>query len=136
MTETKYGKYIIKRPVGKSVFEQITAPEVQISGQNDLKGSDFSMNWSYITQPFMMYDEACVYDFDRILYFIGEDPNEVTAFDAEIELFLGEEREKQLINTTSFVYITGGLKHCPLEIKRVGKPFLFIDMLFSSRLPE
>ena len=133
MAETKYGKYIIREPLEKSVFEQIVAPQLQISGERDCEGANFSMGWSYITQPFLMVDEAHTHDFDQILCFIGEDPKDVMAFDAEIELSLGEEVEKQIIDTTSVVYIPKGLRHCPLNITKVNKPFMFIDMVLSSQ---
>jgi len=133
MAETKYGKYIIREPLGKSMFEHITAPQLAISGARHCDGANFSMGWSYITSPFVMVDEAHTHEFDQLLCFIGEDPKDVMAFDAEVELSLGEDSEKQIINTTSVVYIPKGLKHCPLNITRVSKPFMFMDMVLSSQ---
>ena len=133
MVETKYGNYIVREPLSKSVFEHITAPQLSISGAKHCDGANFSMGWSYITSPFVMVDEAHSHEFDQILGFIGEDSKDVMAFDADIELSLGDDGEKQVINTTSVVYIPKGLKHCPLNIARVGKPFMFIDMVLSSQ---
>lgn len=133
MTETKYGKYVIREPITKSMYDPTAAPQLAISGAKHCDGANFSMGWSYITKPFIMVDEAHIHDFDQILCFIGEDPKDVMAFDAEVELSLGEEEEKQIINTTSVVYIPKGLKHCPLNFIRVGKPFMFIDMVLSSQ---
>ena len=133
MAETKYGKYIVKEPIVKSMFEQVVAPQVHISGEKDCAGANFSMGWSFITQPFLMVDDAHTHDFDQILFFLGGNPRDVNDFKAEVELFLGEEGEKHIINTTSSVYIPKGLIHCPLNVRIVDKPFVFIDIVLSPQ---
>ena len=131
MAETKYGKYIIREPLVKSMFEQIVAPQLHVSGDKDFNGANFSMGWSYITEPFLMVDEAHTHDFDQILSFLGDNPNDVKNFAAEVELALGT--EKHIIDATSIVYIPKGLLHCPLNIKRVDKPFVFVDIVLNAQ---
>ena len=46
-------------------------------------------------------------------------------FDADIEMFLDGEVKK--VNYPCYFFIPKGMTHCPLEIKRVGKPLVFID---------
>jgi hypothetical protein len=81
-----------------------------------------------------MVAEAHTHDFDQIIFFLGGDPNNVGDFGAEVEMHLGENQEKYIINYTSCVYIPAGLLHCPLDIKRVNKPIMFIDVTLSPGL--
>lgn len=131
MDTTKYGHYIVKGPITKSMFRQVKAPQFLVSGEKDCNNSDFSLGWSFITEPFLMVDDSHTHDFDQIVCFLGGDPSDITGFDAEVELFLGE--EKHIIDSTSFVYIPEGLEHCPLNVKTVNKPFMFIDIVLSPR---
>jgi hypothetical protein len=52
-------------------------------------------------------------------------------FGAEVELEMGEEAEKHIINTTTWVYIPAGLLHCPLIFKKVDKPIMFGHVMFA-----
>jgi len=49
----------------------------------------------------------------------------IADFDADIEITLGKKIVK--INYPCYIFIPKNIMHCPLDIKRVGKPFLFID---------
>ena len=78
----------------------------------------------------MMVDSSHKHDYGQILAFVSNNLENMFDFDAEIELYL--EGEKHIINQTTIVYIPGGMMHCPLNIKRVGKPFLFNNMYFTA----
>ena len=78
-----------------------------------------------------MVGEAHKHDFDQIICFIGGNPMDIKDFDAEVELYLGEEKEKYIIDSSSFVYVPRGMMHCPLNIKRVTKPIMFIDVVLA-----
>jgi hypothetical protein len=52
-------------------------------------------------------------------------PSDFTDFDADIEFTLGDEILK--INYPCYIFIPKETMYCPLDIKRVGKPFMFID---------
>jgi mannose-6-phosphate isomerase-like protein (cupin superfamily) len=127
----KHGEYITELGTIQSMFKQITAPQVAIGGERDLKGAKFSMGWSYITEPFIMVAESHTHDFDQIIFFLGGDPGKVGEFDAEVEMHLGKDQKKHIINYTSCVYVPAGLFHCPLNVKKVNKPFMFIDITLS-----
>jgi hypothetical protein len=55
-------------------------------------------------------------------------PDLVTSFDAEIEMFLGEEYERHVITKATVLYIPRGMEHNPMDIKRLGKPMLFMPI--------
>jgi hypothetical protein len=133
MAKKDYSKYIIKEPMAKSMFAEVVAPQILVLGERNFNGAPFSMGWSYITKPFLMVDEAHSHSYDQFIGVVGGDLTNMKDFDAEIEIYMGEEGSKQVINTTAFIYVPRGLIHGPYVIKRVTKPFLFIDIVLGPK---
>ncbi len=129
MTDSQ--QYIKKLKTGTSIHKQVVAPQIGVFGERDLGGYDFSLGWSYLTEPFLMVEESHKHDFDQLILFFGGDPNNIGELDGEVEMYLGENEEKNLITYPAAVFIPGGLLHGPLNIKTVNKPFMFIDITFS-----
>jgi hypothetical protein len=132
MAETKYGKYIIKEPLERGRI----APAMHICAEDGCVGAQFpgfpiEHQLLYIDQPMKMIPEPHAHDVDEIFFIFGGNPKNYFEFDAEIELFLGEEGESHIIDTTAIIYLPKGLIHCPVDIKRVGKPFQWMHVLFS-----
>ncbi|OGO01281.1 MAG: hypothetical protein A2Y90_02965 [Chloroflexi bacterium RBG_13_52_12] len=125
----KHGEHIIELKHGYSLYKQVTAPQVGAFGTKDLNGDNFCLGWSFLTQPFLMVAEPHKHDFDQYIFFMGGDPNNVDDFDAEVELNLGG--KNNLITYAACVRIPKGLMHGPLNIKKVTKPFMFIDIVMS-----
>jgi hypothetical protein len=63
---------------------------------------------------------------DECLFFFGHDPKKLGYLGAEIEIALGEEKEKHTFNLPTVVIVPRGLPHFPLVVKKVDKPFGFI----------
>jgi len=61
----------------------------------------------------------------KAVFLIGGDGRNFVEFDAEAEMFLGDKVRK--IDYSCYFFIPKGTPHCPLVIKRVGKPIVFID---------
>lgn len=128
MTATKYGKYIIRRPVAQGGY----GPEFIYTGETDYK-SNFTIMFLRITKPTLMEESAHSHDFDMYLYFHSFDPDNMGDLGAEIEIGLGKEQERHIITTPTTVYIPKGMVHCPLEFKRVDKPVLFVHCTLASK---
>lgn len=133
MSGTKYGKYIIREPL-----EKIRGyPSLHACGHEkcfvNLPGFPADLQLIYITEPFTMVDRPHWHDVDEILFILGGNPANLFEFDAEIEIYLGEEREKHIIENTSLVYVPKGLPHGPIIIKRVNKPFIWGHILFAPK---
>ena len=131
MAETKYGRYFLRDPFGAARHPEIEAPVIQIGQDAYLDGANFPITTNFsitmeaIHQPFLMTEKSHVHDYDEILFFVGGNPMDFRDFGAEVELSLGEELEKHIITTTTFVYVPKGLIHCPIQFKRVDKPIIF-----------
>lgn len=125
MTETKYGKFVIdavrKTRLGQGV--QLHREEL---------GTDCIIAYNCISKPIYMHQEPHAHDFQQFLGFIGGNPMNLHEFGAEIELSLGEEGEKHIIDKTTIVSIPPGLIHCPLNFKTVDKPIVFLEIMLTS----
>lgn len=127
----KHGEFITELGMVTSLYKQITAPQIVAKGGDDLNGADFSLGMSFLTEPFVMVEQAHTHDFDQILFMLGGDASNVGDFGAVVEISLGEPLEKYTIDYASCVYIPAGLMHCPLEIVSVTRPIIFIDITLS-----
>jgi len=129
MAESKYGKYILRatgvekpRPDVSAVLSPV------LEGIEDWAGIQHRINWKYISQPVVVVEEPHTHDYDEFLVFLASDASNAQDFGAEVELSLGEEGEKYIINTTSVVCIPKGLIHCPLNFRKISKPILFCNV--------
>lgn len=69
------------------------------------------------------------HDVDEYLFFLGAGlPDIVGSFDAGIEIFIGKAYQKHTITKATILYIPRGMEHNPMDIKRVGKPLLFMPL--------
>jgi hypothetical protein len=126
----KYEQYltrdVVVRGIGGTIINSTRQMETFGEG-------NFSMDTIYIVSPRVINDKNHKHDFAQYLCFFSSNPNDLNDFDAEIELDLGEEQEKQIITSPTVAYIATGLYHGPLTVTRLNKPFLFIDVAMTRR---
>jgi hypothetical protein len=127
MAESKYGQYVIKNPIAEGRF----APRLTFYSADHFGDKPFSLLWNCIKEPFLMVEEPHSHDFDQFLHFYGANSLNITEFDAEVELSLGEEGEKHIITETTVVHIPKGVIHCPLNFKVVNKPIIFMNVALT-----
>jgi len=129
LAETKYGKHIlkdvIKEPEGSFISYSVMAHE----GELDV---DCSMGYHCISEP-TEFDRPHAHEFAEIICFLGGDPTDIRDLGAEVEICLGEEQEKHIIDTAAVVSIPAGLIHCPLIIRNVTKPFVFLEVSLTPK---
>ncbi len=126
---TKYGKYLVKEPAGKQTG---AFPRWITYGARDFEGAEFSMRLHYLAEPYLMIKEPHSHDFDQFYLIIGADLANAPDFQAEVELYLGEEQELHLITAPTAVHIPKGMVHGPLNFKRIDRPIMLIDSLLSA----
>ncbi|HHX74992.1 MAG TPA: hypothetical protein GX699_08835 [Firmicutes bacterium] len=108
----------------KSIHDEIKEPMVTGLGTVDIPESVLAMGFARITEPVCMGAPTHKHPFDQWIYLIGDSDN-FAELDADIEMTLGDKIVK--INYPCYIFIPKNVLHCPLDVKRVGKPFLFID---------
>ena len=72
-----------------------------------------------------------VHDFDEIIGFIGNDPQNVKDLGGEVEFWL--EDEKYLLTQSCLIFAPAGLRHCPLRVTKVERPFLFLAFSLTNK---
>jgi hypothetical protein len=125
MADTKYGKYLTKNCIreGKGGGTIMSTRHLDSFGEGH-----FSIDCGYIKSPHLMIPEPHRHEFAQYICFFSANPNVATDFDAEIEMSLGEEQEKQIITAPTVAYVPAGLPHGPLNFTKVNKPILFVDI--------
>lgn len=129
MAESKYGKYIIRGIASKE-----SMPGVMPSAfgpPKDWAGIKHRMKWEYISKP-VIIEEPHSHDFEEFLCFMGSNPKDTDDFGAEIEISMGKEGEKQVIDTPTVVFIPKGMGHSPINFKKVHKPIIFCSIYMAQ----
>ena len=99
---------------------------------HELENSSFQIRFTHVSVPFEGKEDAHAHDFAEVFVFVPchEDLN---AYDAESEIYVGDEGEKIIIDHTTAVHIPAGLTHCPIIHKRVGTPFFFVNCPITTK---
>ena len=128
-SEKKYANCVMPAPIKHLGIDGYNWNSVY--GHKGEIGADCTLCFHYITEPF---EEGPPHKHDahQIMCFVGSNLEDISKFDAEIEIALGDEGEIQTITTPSVVSIPPGLMHCPLRFKRLGQPVLFIEIVLES----
>jgi len=113
----------------KSIHKEIVEPMIAGLGNADMHDSHMGMGLARITKPVCMGSPTHKHPHDQWVWLIGE-PQNFRDFDADIEMTLGNKIVK--INYPCYIFIPKNVMHCPLDVKRVGKPFIFIDARISE----
>jgi hypothetical protein len=136
MAKSKYAKNIVsqdllrktRRPQQKDIFSTRMIPDGVIP-----EGVGFNYEMSLITAPFEWHNETHKHDFQQFLIFTGGDLTKMDEFEAVVEFSFGEEREKFVITKPTLISVPAGTYHCPLTIKKVDKPIIFIDVALNPQ---
>ena len=67
--------------------------------------------------------------YDEMILFIGGTPNDLGAV---IEMQIGPEREKHIIDKQTAVFVPKGLKHCPLIWKELNKAHCLVAISLAD----
>jgi hypothetical protein len=94
---------------------------------HDLGETKLNVAWGFCSQPGIWQRgvDAHVHPADEVLMFLGTDPNS-DDLGAEIEIDLGTEHERYLVDKSSALICPAGLPHAPIVTRWVDKPFAFL----------
>ena len=129
MADTKYGKHVIRDSFKK--HHQLEC----VSAHGDEIDANCIVTHQVIYKPELMLKEPHFHDdFQQLLCFLSTNPMDCRDFGgAEVEIFLGEEQEKHVINSPTIVSLTKGLIHGPLNFKNIPKPIIFLEIMLTRR---
>jgi len=126
---TKYGNLIVREPFQDSIYPPYK--KMMLYYSKDVSDKvDVSLRYTYVDKPYKM-ESPHSHEFDQFFVFLGS-PEDLTQFPGEVEVYLGEEQEKHVINSTSVILIPKGMVHAPIVWKRIDKPLMFVNVVLSS----
>jgi len=129
MAETRFGKYLvevnrsqIRGEDGVPVFDGLMV-------RPDKLGYNMVMGFQFVKKPFKNNNPAHTHNFQEFLIFYGGNPEDPEDFGGVVEICMGEELEKHIITRPTIINLPEGLIHCPLEITRVDKPIVMMEIM-------
>jgi hypothetical protein len=133
MAENRYDKYIIKPPHmqiraeadGRVVFDGLMVRH------NNL-GFNMTMGHQFVRKPFVSNNPTHTHNFQEFLAWYGGNPDDPDDFGAEVVLYLGPELEKHVFTSPIIVSLPPFFPHCPLEVTRVDRPIIQIEIMFTG----
>ena len=130
MADKKYGKLLTREcvRVGKQGGRIFGTRDLDWFGRENL-----SVECIYVPTPRLMIAQPHQHEFPQYLCFSSSNPDDPDEFDAVVEISLGEEGEKHIINSPAVVYVPSNLHHGPLNFKTINKPVLFVDVALSGQ---
>jgi hypothetical protein len=139
MSESKYGKYFLNELAPEQRKKGLGAnPMFTVWADDDIiKGCQ-------VFSVVIMGEQATkiaghgphIHKTPEVLVALGTDPEHPKVLGGEIELSMGPEMEKHLINESTLVYIPANFIHCPFRVLTVTRPFVFIQAQYSPKLNE
>jgi hypothetical protein len=111
----------IRMPMGKGLNYMLWGERL---------GFPAKASWSYGTSYYREY--VCMEPVHahrrshQISMYLGSNPLDIEDFDADIEIYMGKEHEKHVIDTCAVDHYVPGIPHIGDEIRRVGKPYIHI----------
>jgi hypothetical protein len=131
---SKYDKYIHHAPhlrlsmkSDKSVvFDGLFINHEQL-------GYDFTIGHQFVRKPFKGDNPCHTHNFQEFLAWYSGNPDDPEDFGAEVEFYFGEEMEKHVFTKPTIVSLPPGLPHCPLEITRVDRPIIQVEVMLCGK---
>ncbi len=133
----KYIKRDLPSQKAMTAHPQVVHPVLGMISTENFGGHDFVITWWPISQPFEMVSETHFHDFDQYIMFMGGDIRNMMDLGGEVEFSLGEpdgKLEKLVFTRAAVVYVKAGMRHGPLNFKKVNdpqKPILYNDITFT-----
>lgn len=125
MEKKKYWRNVIRGPFYKETEPGMTGTSI-FAHNNEYKNGT-TLGYHCINANYEV-PKSHSHDFHELLCFIGGNPENIDELGAEISICLGDEEEEHIINSATVISIPPGLKHCPLKVKKITKPFVFLEV--------
>jgi hypothetical protein len=96
----------------------------------------FSVMWMGESATKIMGHGPHTHPVPEVLVAIGADPKNPTDLGATFEMYMGEEKEKHIIDKSTLIYVPAHTVHCPFTITKCTRPFIFIQAHYAPKLVE
>ena len=133
MAKNKYDKYVSHPPhiqMRMKADKSVIFDGLMVGKQ--LLNYDFTIGHQFVRKPFKGDNPAHTHNFQEFLAWYGGNPDDPEDFGGEVVFYLGEELEKHVFTKPTIVSLPPGLVHCPLEITRVDRPIIQLEMMLAT----
>ena len=141
MASGKFGKYIVRTPIYEDVPNEASGdgaptgvtPGATFMSAVQVPDARLHIMWgvAHAVPKVNPYVVAHDHDYDEVLFFCGFGPSNTRNLGAVVELAL--EDEVYVIDSTCTVYIPAGMRHCPITVKTVSRPYGLAAICLSGR---
>jgi hypothetical protein len=124
----KYDEYVFTIPQQFHNWYGTAKPRGFYKGNLMIPKSRFYMDFTGILKPQPMEIPHTHHAVDEYLVFTGADFNNFFDFDAEVDIWLGEDPDRLEMFTLrepTIVRVPPKLYHCPIHFRRIDKPIMF-----------
>jgi hypothetical protein len=103
-------------------------------GGKDLEGLNVNMDWGFFSKPGLWHRGvgAHVHAKDEVLVYVGTDPANIDYLGADIEIEMGKEHERYIIDKPSVVICPAGVPHAPIVTRWVDTPYAFFSINLAA----
>ena len=113
-------------------------PMLHVCGERVVPAPKFSgfpieMQLLCLSKPGVMIHKPHAHEVDELFFIFGGNPQNYFEFGAEIEIMMGAEQERHIVNKTTIIYIPKGVIHCPITTLKVDKPVQWMHVLFQGK---
>ncbi len=100
----------------------------------DLEGQDLTLTWGFHSSPGIWGrgSGSHVHTADEVLVFTGLNPGDIDYLGAQIEIEMGEEHERYIIEKPSVAVCPAGVAHTPIVTRWADRPFAFYTLTLSG----
>jgi hypothetical protein len=131
-TKAQYGEMV---QGGRKPGPGLTENAVWMFGK-DLDGMNVNFCWGIHTQPGIWVrgpgKGAHVHPVDEVLVFAGTEPADINYLGAEIQMDLGPEHERYIIDKPTAVVLPAGFPHNPIVTRWIDHPFGVLMMSLGA----
>jgi len=134
---SKYEEFIYQIPKRYTQLPEYANPRAYYLGNESLWNSHLRMGFSVLLKERLAEYPHMHHSVEEYYMFSGSDLTRFFDFDAEIELWIGEdpdEMEKYVITKPTLVRIPPRMWHGPINYKRIGKPVAFSSVYFDAEM--
>ena len=111
------------------------SPQAYFRGETYMENATYHVGWQVFTAANNMEDTHIHQGVEEYIFFMGADPMNIFDFDAEIEMFFGDDPdhlESKIITKPTVVRIPANVWHCPILFRKMNKPLIFQAAFLSG----
>ncbi len=124
----RFDELVFKIPQEFHNWYGFASPRGFFRGTTMMEKAHLYMDFTSITKELVMEVPHTHHAVDEYLVFTGADLNNFFEFDAEVDVWLGDNPEKMELFTLTqptIIRVPPKLYHCPVNFRRISKPIVF-----------